>query len=119
MAGGVGSMDVAATPKLAPSFHSQLPVVHSTPPCPWASHGHGTTDATRLRTLLDQFANATGLQINYSYNKSTAVPIHMDEETVAQCISTLGCRREGFPQRYLGLQQEAPFVYLCPQNRQS
>ena len=30
-------------------------------------------------TLLDQFANATGQQINY--NKSTAVPIHMDEET--------------------------------------
>jgi len=27
----------------------------------------------------------------------------MDEETVAQCISALGCRREGFPQTYLGL----------------
>ena len=32
-------------------------------------------DVQTLRLLLDQFASATGLQINY--NKSTAVPIHM------------------------------------------
>jgi hypothetical protein len=59
------------------------------------------TDVQALKALLDQFACATGLQINYS--KSTAVPIFMDEEEVMDCISVLGCRREGFPQTYLGL----------------
>lgn len=58
------------------------------------------SDIARLHTLLDQFAAATGLQINY--NKSTAVPIHMEEETVAQCITVLGCRREGFPKHTSG-----------------
>jgi hypothetical protein len=59
------------------------------------------SDIARLRTLLDEFASTTGLLINY--NKSTAVQIHMDEDTVAHFISILGCRREGFPQTYLGL----------------
>jgi hypothetical protein len=58
-------------------------------------------DIQALKNILDQFASATGLQINYS--KSTAVPIYMDEGTVQECISALGCRREGFPQTYLGL----------------
>jgi len=49
------------------------------------------TDVQSLRTILDQFASATGLQINYA--KSTAVPIYMDEETIGDCISALGCRR--------------------------
>jgi hypothetical protein len=38
--------------------------------------------------LLDHFANATGLQINYS--KSTAVLIHMDEDNISDCITALG-----------------------------
>jgi hypothetical protein len=58
-------------------------------------------DVQVLKELLDQFADATGLQINYS--KSTAVPIHMEPETVHACITALGCRQEGFPQTYLGL----------------
>jgi hypothetical protein len=63
---------------------------------------HGQlADIQALKNILDQFASATGLQINYS--KSTAVPIYMDEGTVQECISALGCRREGFPQTYLGL----------------
>lgn len=51
--------------------------------------------------LLDSFAAATGLCINYS--KSTAVPIHMSHTSAAQCLDTLGCRQESFPQVYLGL----------------
>ena len=52
--------------------------------------------------MPDQFAGATGLQINYT--KSIAVPVHMvAEETVIECIAALGCTREGFPQTYLGL----------------
>lgn len=58
-------------------------------------------DVANLKMLLDLFADATGLKINY--NKSTAVPIHMPEHSVQQCISLLGCKREGFPQVYLGL----------------
>jgi len=58
-------------------------------------------DVQNLRIILDQFADATGLQINYT--KSTAVPIHMNGDTVRDCISALGYRREGFPQTYLGL----------------
>ncbi|CAD6336936.1 unnamed protein product [Miscanthus lutarioriparius] len=58
-------------------------------------------DVQNLRIILDQFADATGLQINYT--KSTAVPIHMNGDTVRDCISALGYRREGFSQTYLGL----------------
>jgi len=59
------------------------------------------TDVQSLRVILDHFANAIGLQINYA--KSTAVPMFMDESTIEGCISALGSRREGFPQTYLGL----------------
>jgi hypothetical protein len=54
-----------------------------------------------LKKLLDIFSSTTGLCINFQ--KSMLVPIHMDEPTVQQCVSLLGCRREGFPQTYLGL----------------
>lgn len=27
----------------------------------------------------------------------------MDEDNISDCITALGCRREGFPQTYLGL----------------
>jgi len=55
----------------------------------------------KLKTILDLFAAATGLTINY--NKSSAVPIHMDEVLINQCIASLGYKRESFPQNYLGL----------------
>jgi hypothetical protein len=48
-----------------------------------------------LKKLLDIFSSAIGLCINFQ--KSVLVPIHMDEPTVQQCVSLLGCRREGFP----------------------
>lgn len=31
------------------------------------------------------------------------VPIHMDETTIQSHVQILCCRREGFPQTYLGL----------------
>lgn len=58
-------------------------------------------DVIRLRELLDQFSKATGLKINYT--KSTAVPMHLDEQLAEQYIQALGCRQEGLPQTYLGL----------------
>jgi mannosylglycoprotein endo-beta-mannosidase len=78
-------------------------------PCPVLQYADDTLIVVRgeldavanLRHLLDMFAQATGLKINY--NKSTAVPIHMTEDQIQQCISALGCKRDGFPQAYLGL----------------
>jgi hypothetical protein len=35
-----------------------------------------TASVSRLRSLLDNFANATGLNINYS--KSSVMPLHAD-----------------------------------------
>ncbi|WVZ61783.1 hypothetical protein U9M48_011600 [Paspalum notatum var. saurae] len=55
----------------------------------------------KLAALLEQFSAATGLAINFS--KSILVPLHMEDADVLQCVTTLGCRREGFPQSYLGL----------------
>ncbi|WVZ99078.1 hypothetical protein U9M48_044428 [Paspalum notatum var. saurae] len=55
----------------------------------------------KLAALLEQFSAATGLAINFS--KSVLVPLHMEDADVLQCVTTLGCRREGFPQSYLGL----------------
>jgi hypothetical protein len=57
--------------------------------------------AQELKSILDNFFEATGLKINYS--KSTLVPIHMDADLVDQCTSAIGCSKQSFPQNYLGL----------------
>jgi hypothetical protein len=56
---------------------------------------------TALKLILDQFAAITGLHINYA--KSTMVPIHMDETLATKCVQAIGCKRDSFPQPYLGL----------------
>ncbi|KAJ1273852.1 hypothetical protein BS78_05G016600 [Paspalum vaginatum] len=84
------------------------PVVDDAP-CPILQYADDTLillradleDVSRLRAALDSSSSATGLKINYS--KSTMVPMHVDEHLVASLTSTLGCKLEGFPQRYLGL----------------
>jgi hypothetical protein len=65
-----------------------------------------------LKQLLDSFSKATGLCINFQ--KSVLVPIHMNETAVQQCVSLLGCRREGFPQTYLGLPLSLTKTRLSP-----
>jgi hypothetical protein len=78
-------------------------------PCPVLQYADGTlvifradcAAAARLRRILDQFAQATGLVINFS--KSTMVPMHLDTEATSAIQSVIGCRVEGFPQTYLGL----------------
>lgn len=47
------------------------------------------TQLLTLKTLLDHFASATGLQINYY--KSTFVPIHVPPEKAMPLASILGC----------------------------
>lgn len=54
----------------------------------------------RLKTLLDNFAAATGLTINY--HKSTFVPIHIPTPNTA-LATILDCPVAAFPQNYLGL----------------
>jgi hypothetical protein len=57
--------------------------------------------AKRLRSILDMFATATGLVINF--HKSTLIAMHVDDDTVAAVRDALGCSLESFPQNYLGL----------------
>ena len=59
------------------------------------------TGVERLAAILNMFSDATGLAINYS--KSVLVPLHMDEGEIQHCVDILQCKREGFPQTYLGL----------------
>jgi hypothetical protein len=78
-------------------------------PCPVLQYADDTlvifradgAAAARLRCILDQFAQATGLVINFS--KSTMVPMHLNAEDTSAIQTVLGCRVEGFPQTYLGL----------------
>jgi hypothetical protein len=78
-------------------------------PCPVLQYADDTLvlirgdpeDVQCLKAILDSFALPTGLKINYA--KTTVVPIHLDESKADQCISILGCKREAFPQMYLGL----------------
>nr|XP_020167362.2 uncharacterized protein LOC109752860 [Aegilops tauschii subsp. strangulata] len=57
--------------------------------------------AARLRRILDDFAAATGLDINF--DKSTLVPMHVPEEVLVETVGALGYAVQGFPQAYLGL----------------
>jgi len=83
--------------------------ISSNQPCPVLQYADDTlilvsADAAsvqRLKDLLDAFALATGLHINF--HKSTVVPMHVESSILQQCISILGCRQEQFPQSYLGL----------------
>jgi hypothetical protein len=55
----------------------------------------------QLKVLLDSFAQATGLSINYS--KSTLVPMHVQSQDVEELVNALGCTQGSFLQTYLGL----------------
>jgi hypothetical protein len=57
--------------------------------------------AVALKNILVLFAGISGLHINYG--KSTLVPIHMESALIEECVQVLGCRRDSFPQPYLGL----------------
>ena len=54
-----------------------------------------------LKHILDSFAAATGLKINF--HKSTVVPMNVVPEVLEQCLGILECREAQFPQSYLGL----------------
>jgi hypothetical protein len=59
-------------------------------------------DAThQLKNVLDNFALATGLAINF--HKSCFIPMHVSDETSQAMAATLGCPISSFPQPYVGL----------------
>jgi hypothetical protein len=54
----------------------------------------------RLKVVLDDFAAATGLGINFS--KSAFIPINVEEAHAATMVAILGCSVGGFPRHTLG-----------------
>jgi hypothetical protein len=86
--------------------------------CPVLQYADGTLiimradtgAARRLRLILQQFEQATGLRINY--RKSTLVPMHVAPELLSDIQGCLQCRVEGFPQTYRGLPLSAQKLRL-------
>jgi hypothetical protein len=78
-------------------------------PCPVLQYADDTLIVTkadagsieRLKRILDSFAVATGLKINFG--KSSVVPLHTDPRILAHCLGILECKQEAFPQNCLGL----------------
>lgn len=60
-----------------------------------------TVQVARLKSILDRFAAATGLHINY--HKSTFVPICVGDQEAGELAAAMGCPVSAFPQTYLGL----------------
>ena len=54
-----------------------------------------------LKALLNTFASATGLKVNYA--KSVMVPTNIEEDRVDIFTNTLHCARGQFLSTYLGL----------------
>jgi len=54
-----------------------------------------------LKTLLNSFAESTGLRVNY--NKSMMVPINIKESKFDILANTFGCSKGSLPFTYLGL----------------
>ena len=62
----------------------------------------GTVEQTAIvKRMLKRFSDFTGLQINF--NKSTFVPINMEQSTSQQVSELLECPVSTFPCNYLGL----------------
>jgi mannosylglycoprotein endo-beta-mannosidase len=59
------------------------------------------TAAQNLKEILDNFALATGLSINF--DKTTLVPMNVPTNLAASIATTLGTHISSFPQTYLGL----------------
>ena len=55
----------------------------------------------RLKEALQNFTQSTGMDINY--NKSSMIPINIDEVTLDELASAFGCQVGKLPFTYLGL----------------
>lgn len=54
-----------------------------------------------IKELLDSYAKATGLKINY--NKSQMMPINISDEKISELAAAMGCQIGSLPFTYLGL----------------
>ena len=54
-----------------------------------------------LKVILEEFALATGLRVNYA--KSAIMPINISEELLAELADSFGCSVGKLPFTYLGL----------------
>jgi hypothetical protein len=54
-----------------------------------------------LKELLDTFASATGLRVNYA--KSCLMPVNVDDQTLSHLENTFGFVVGSLPFTYLGL----------------
>jgi hypothetical protein len=54
-----------------------------------------------LKELLDIFASATGLRVNYA--KSCLMPVNIDDQSLSHLANTFGCDVGSLPFTYLGL----------------
>ncbi|KAF8672185.1 hypothetical protein HU200_049753 [Digitaria exilis] len=78
-------------------------------PCPVLQYADDTlillrgncSAASVLKRVLEDFAQATGLTINF--HKSTFIPLHLTDDESARISDILGCPISSFPQPYLGL----------------
>jgi hypothetical protein len=61
---------------------------------------------SRLKVVLDDFAIATGLGINF--NKSAFIPINVEGAHAASMAVILGCSMGGFPRPILGSPSPTP-----------
>ena len=55
----------------------------------------------RLKEALKSFSQSTGLDINY--NKSSMIPINLDEVSMVEMATAFGCQVGKLPFTYLGL----------------
>lgn len=84
------------------------PLLDNTP-CPVLQYADDTliivratpTAAQNLKEILDNFALATGLSINF--DKTTLVPMNTSTNLATAVAATLGTQISSFPQTYLGL----------------
>lgn len=64
-----------------------------------------------LKSLLDDFAHATGLVINL--HKSTFFPMNLDPKGSSAIVASLGCPISSFPQPYLDLPLSHTKLHKC------
>lgn len=88
--------------------HLQHPIYPDLPPTilQYADDTHviaraSTEAASHLKSILDDFALATGLTINVT--KTAFVLIHVNNATAASIAVIVGCTTPSFPPTYLGL----------------
>jgi hypothetical protein len=78
-------------------------------PCPVLQYADDTlilcradlANAAALKRILDNFAAATGLAINF--HKSCFIPMNIPSDVATSISSILACSISSFPQPYLGL----------------